>query len=159
MNILSNEMNMLLNIHKFIKAMSILENSNLVYTRLSMQFYEDYLKKRQKNNILDLNKKVFHIKNFLKKMHDKNGMYKEDSTCYTLSLCIQLYLYSNGYDSKLIYGLTKIDQRIFGHAWIELKDSRFNKEVLFNPGRVALNEMKIIDSKIMVEDLLNYVSK
>ncbi|WP_274719340.1 lasso peptide biosynthesis protein [Xenorhabdus bovienii] len=156
---LFNEINMLLNMHKFIKAMSILENSSLVYTRLCIQFYNDYLDKRKRNNIFDFYKKIFNIKKFLQIMHDKNGMYKEDSTCYTLSLCIQLYLYSNGYDSKLIYGLTKVDQRIFGHAWIEFKDSRFKKEELFNPGRVNLNEMQIIDSKIMIEDLLKYVFK
>ncbi|QTL40396.1 lasso peptide biosynthesis protein [Xenorhabdus budapestensis] len=139
--------------------MSILDNSSLVYTRLCIQFYKDYLDNRKKNNVIDIYSKIYHIKRFLRKMHDKDGMYKEDSTCYTLSLCIQLYLYSNGYDSKLIYGLTKVDQRIFGHAWVEFKYSRFNKEEVFNPGRVNLDEMKIIDSKIMVEDLLNYVFK
>ncbi|MBS9423268.1 lasso peptide biosynthesis protein [Photorhabdus caribbeanensis] len=156
---LSNEIKMLLNMHKFIKAMSFLENSSLVYTKLSIQFYKDYLGKNKKCNAFDFNKKVFFIKFFLKMMHDKNGMYKEDSTCYTLSLCIQLYLYSNGYDSDLIYGLTKVDQRIFGHAWVKLKSLNSNKEILFNPGRVDLKEMQVIDSKNMAEDLLKYVFK
>ncbi|PHM37558.1 lasso peptide biosynthesis protein [Xenorhabdus innexi] len=159
MNILVNEINIILNMHKFIKAMSTLENSSIIYTKLSIHFYKDYLNKREKNNIFDLNRKISHIKNFLRIMHDKNGMYKEDSTCYTLSLCIQLYLYSNGYDSKLIYGITKVDQRIFGHAWVELDDSKLKKEVLFNPGRVNLDEMKKIDSKKMSEDLLKHVFK
>lgn len=97
------------------------------------------------------------MKKFLKYMHDSDGLYKHESTCYTISLTIHLYLFLNGIDSIIYYGITKIDEKIFGHAWVKV--DFFKIKYTFNPGNINLDRMKVIEKKSMYSEAISYAFK
>lgn len=43
------------------------------------------------------------------------------TSCVSIAITIQAILFCGGYDSDLIIGVKKIDQKLFSHAWVQLK--------------------------------------
>lgn len=65
-------------------------------------------------------------------------------TCLSRSLCLWAALRKRGFDAELRTGLTRLDGKVEGHAWIELE------------GRVLNDRKSVADTYRPIEGLTNY---
>ena len=45
-----------------------------------------------------------------------------DSCCIDKTIVKAILLFENGYDFQIVYGVVKVNERLEGHAWIEMMD-------------------------------------
>lgn len=145
-------------IHDFIKTFTINLKFQEAYEWVGQYFFRYYTE--NKNNSFNYAKIIKSIDGFMKEMHEANGEYRHDATCYTIALTIQVFLYRLGIRSKLIIGLAKVDEKLFGHAWVEFFSNREgNEKKIFNPGRVKLDTLSIITMMHIDEEVIKSVYK
>ncbi|MBD8840540.1 MULTISPECIES: lasso peptide biosynthesis B2 protein [Paenibacillus] len=46
------------------------------------------------------------------------------TSCVSIAMTVQAILFSAGYESDLLIGVKKIDEKLFSHAWVRLEDGR-----------------------------------
>lgn len=46
------------------------------------------------------------------------------TSCVSIAVTVQAVLFSAGYESDLLIGVKKIDEKLFSHAWVRLGDGR-----------------------------------
>ncbi|WP_181321788.1 lasso peptide biosynthesis protein [Trinickia symbiotica] len=79
------------------------------------------------------------ICDFIYELDGKEWSY---ASCYSASIVVQLISLVFGVDSEIIIGVKKQDQKMIGHAWVEL--SGVNRKQIITPGRIGINEFKVI---------------
>ncbi|RQZ41213.1 MULTISPECIES: lasso peptide biosynthesis B2 protein [unclassified Burkholderia] len=65
------------------------------------------------------------------------------ASCYSASIVVQALAFLHGIPSDLVIGVKRQDEKVVGHAWIELCRTGSVPEIV-NPGRMDLNEYRAL---------------
>ena len=63
------------------------------------------------------------------------------ASCYSACIVAQALAFLHGISSEMVIGICKQDEKIVGHAWIELVGNQ-HKRTIINPGRLNLREFR-----------------
>ena len=65
------------------------------------------------------------------------------ASCYSASIVVQSLAFLHGIPSDMVIGVKKQDEKIVGHAWVELARKGSRLEIV-NPGRIDLSEYRAL---------------
>lgn len=65
-----------------------------------------------------------------------------NASCYSASVVAQIIAYSRGLETEMILGVKKEDERVVGHAWIEMTGQPAGHAI--SPGRVRVDDFRIL---------------
>ena len=76
-------------------------------------------------------------------------------SCYSASMVVQLLAMAHGLSSEMLIGVRKQDQRLSGHAWVEVRLR--NGICCINPGRLELSRYRILRRRAPEAELLQWM--
>ena len=136
-------------IHEFI-AYSLNKDGLKVTLEKLSKIYFKFRLVNQRYNIKKIKKRLFFIMNVLYKMDYENYLV---SSCLSIAILIQTILFILGYDANLCIGYYIESEKMYNHAWVELKElgridrkyniDKYKKIAEFNMSNIIYNQYEV----------------
>ncbi|WP_036771160.1 lasso peptide biosynthesis B2 protein [Photorhabdus australis] len=128
-------------IHSLVRAILLEKPIKDAYLSIFKSIYPCTVRR----NFFDAKKHIDH--SYFQEICD--FIYQADSSeitsasCYSASIVVQLLASLHGIPSDMVIGIKKQDEKIVGHAWIELCSDKFKTKIV-NPGHVDLSGYSLL---------------
>ncbi len=75
---------------------------------------------------------------YLTDMHETDR-----ASCYSACIVVQAFAFLHGIRSDMVLGVRKQDEKLIGHAWLELHTDSPSPDIV-NPGEIGLHEYRVL---------------
>ncbi|MEK5333082.1 lasso peptide biosynthesis B2 protein [Lysinibacillus sp. FSL W8-0992] len=108
-------------IHGFVRFILLEYDFEEAYEKIAVHMYPLYASATdRKVNEIDIDE-LYRLGQLLYRLDEDDHLV---TSCVSIAVTIQAILFSGGYESDLLIGVKKIDQKLFSHAWVQLKNGK-----------------------------------
>jgi hypothetical protein len=108
-------------VHGFVRMILLEYDFEEAYEKIAVHMFPLYASATgRKVNKIDIDE-LYRLGQLLYRLDEDDYLV---TSCVSIAVTIQAILFSGGYESDLLIGVKKIDQKLFSHAWVQLKNGK-----------------------------------
>jgi len=128
--------------HSLVRAMLLGQPKNDAYLSIFKSIFPGAVKGEFASKLSHVNR--FYLQEVCDSIYQTDLLEIGSASCYSASIVVQSVAFLHGISSEMVIGIKKQDEKVVGHAWVELCSEESGSEII-NPGRMDLNEYRVLN--------------